>query len=120
MTQSVVAETSALSPVAVGGVGGSGTRLIAEILRRLDYYMGDDLNVAGDNLWFTLLFKRPELLTAGSQQDDFDQAARIFRTVMSRGTSLTSEQKNFVRRLAIMDRLQHKAVWLRQRVESLL
>ena len=34
----------ARAPVAIGGVGGSGTRLIAAILRRLDYYMGDDLN----------------------------------------------------------------------------
>ena len=46
-------------PVVVGGVGGSGTRLIAEILQRVGIYLGRDLNSAKDNLWFTLLFRRP-------------------------------------------------------------
>jgi hypothetical protein len=46
-------------PVVVGGVGGSGTRVVAEILRGLGVYMGADLNSAGDNRWFTLLCKLP-------------------------------------------------------------
>ncbi|MEJ2282661.1 MAG: sulfotransferase [Desulfobacterales bacterium] len=46
-------------PVIIGGVGGSGTRVVAEIIDRLGYYIGDDLNPAKDNLWFLLLFKRP-------------------------------------------------------------
>ena len=47
------------SPVVVGGVGGSGTRLIADILMDMGYHMGFDLNETLDNLAFTLLFKRP-------------------------------------------------------------
>ena len=47
------------SPVIIGGVGGSGTRVVAEIIRRLGFYIGDDLDSANDNLWFLLLFKRP-------------------------------------------------------------
>lgn len=50
------------SPVAIGGVGGSGTRVIAEILKELNFYIGNDLNSANDNLWFTLIFKRPKWL----------------------------------------------------------
>lgn len=46
-------------PVAIGGVGGSGTRVFAEILRGFGFYIGDCLNGALDNLWFTLLCKRP-------------------------------------------------------------
>lgn len=46
-------------PVIIGGVGGSGTRVVAEIIRHLGFYIGDDLNPAKDNLWFLLLFKRP-------------------------------------------------------------
>ncbi len=46
-------------PVVIGGVGGSGTRVVAEIIRQLGYYIGADLNRAHDNLWFLLLFKRP-------------------------------------------------------------
>ena len=46
-------------PVIIGGVGGSGTRVVAEIINLLGFYIGDDLNPAKDNLWFLLLFKRP-------------------------------------------------------------
>ena len=49
-----------LGPVAIGGVGGSGTRLIAQLLREAGFYLGGDLNPALDNRWFTLLFKRPD------------------------------------------------------------
>lgn len=48
-------------PVVIGGVGGSGTRVVAEILREVGFYLGADLNLALDNLWFTLLLKRPRL-----------------------------------------------------------
>ena len=47
------------NPVVIGGVGGSGTRVVAEIIEHLGFYIGDDLNPAKDNLWFLLLFKRP-------------------------------------------------------------
>ena len=46
-------------PVIIGGVGGSGTRVVAKIIEHLGYYIGKDLNSARDNLWFLLLFKRP-------------------------------------------------------------
>jgi hypothetical protein len=45
-------------PVVIGGVGGSGTRVIAEILTLLNFYMGNDLNGPKDFLLYTLLFKR--------------------------------------------------------------
>ena len=47
------------SPVIIGGVGGSGTRVVADIINQLGFYIGGDLNPAKDNLWFLLLFKRP-------------------------------------------------------------
>jgi hypothetical protein len=47
-------------PVAIGGLGGSGTRVAARMLREGGLYIGDALNEADDNLWFTLLFRRPE------------------------------------------------------------
>lgn len=49
-------------PVAVGGVGGSGTRLVASILREAGMWLGPDLNESMDNLWFTLLFCRADAL----------------------------------------------------------
>lgn len=50
------------SPVVVSGVGGSGTRVVSEILMRLGYHLGTDNNSAHDNLWFRFLLKRPEWL----------------------------------------------------------
>ncbi|PLX51195.1 MAG: hypothetical protein C0613_00910 [Desulfobulbaceae bacterium] len=46
-------------PWVIGGVGGSGTRVVAEIFAALGVYIGNDLNAASDNLLYTLLFKRP-------------------------------------------------------------
>ena len=45
-------------PIVIGGVGGSGTRLVAEILSSFGIFLGDDLNIASDNLLYTLLFRR--------------------------------------------------------------
>jgi hypothetical protein len=45
------------SPIVIGGVGGSGTRIIAEILKNVDIFLGTKLNESLDNIWFTFLFK---------------------------------------------------------------
>lgn len=44
--------------VVIGGVGGSGRRVGADLLRLLGYYIGDDPNEPPDNIWFTPLSKR--------------------------------------------------------------
>ena len=48
------------SPVIIGGIGGSGTRVVAAIMRGAGIYLGSDLNVPLDNLSYTLLFKNPK------------------------------------------------------------
>lgn len=59
---------SEAGPVVIGGVGGSGTRVVCELLQSSGVFVGCDLNQALDNLWFTLLFKRPAwLATAGAE-----------------------------------------------------
>lgn len=45
--------------VAIGGLGGSGTRVVARIIEAAGVTMGDYLNESNDNLLFTLLFKDP-------------------------------------------------------------
>lgn len=47
-------------PIVIGGVGGSGTRVVATILKKIGVYIGYDLDQAMDNLLFLLLFKRPK------------------------------------------------------------
>ena len=46
-------------PIVIGGIGGSGTRVVATILREFNVFIGEDLNYPLDNLTYTLLFKRP-------------------------------------------------------------
>ena len=45
--------------IAIGALGGSGTRAVAEILIKSGIYLGDNLNGPNDNLLFTSLFKNP-------------------------------------------------------------
>jgi sulfotransferase family protein len=47
------------APVVIGGIAGGGTRVAARLLLELDFYLGEDLNEALDNLSHTLLLKRP-------------------------------------------------------------
>ena len=47
-------------PIIVGGGGGSGTRVVAEIISSCGVDIGSDLNRASDNLSFTYLFRRPD------------------------------------------------------------
>jgi hypothetical protein len=56
------------SPVIIGGNGGSGTRVVAEVLIRSGAYLGYDLNEANDNLLFTYLFKRSQYFSQRLEQ----------------------------------------------------
>jgi hypothetical protein len=65
--------------LAIGGVGGSGTRLFAEAARFAGRRLEGDLNHALDNLWFTFLFKRPELFrSVATFADPFARELRLF------------------------------------------
>jgi len=105
-------------PVAIGGIGGSGTRLVAQILMDLGIYMGDDLNAANDNRWFTLLFKRTDILSLPDHE--FEEIYRIFTRAMAGTCDFTAAEAGIVRCLAAVDRSQHTMAWLKQRAESLL
>jgi hypothetical protein len=107
-----------LPPVAIGGVGGSGSRLIAQLLVELGLHMGDDLNDANDNLWFTLLFKRIEILSAAA--DEFENLMEIFINGMTGIRDFTESQTDLINALAAVDRSQHPAAWLKVRARSLL
>ena len=74
-------------PVIIGGVGGSGTRVVAEIINLLGFYIGDDLNPAKDNLWFLLLFKRPRWFgRARYDKNKIFTGLRLFSKAMLRQT----------------------------------
>jgi len=105
-------------PVVVGGVGGSGTRLIAQCLKQLGFFIGYDLNISDDNLWFTLLFRRPDIFDLSDEE--FDELVDIFLTGMSGSNQFTERQVELINWLASTDRGHVPATWLKQRARTLL
>ena len=105
-------------PVVIGGVGGSGTRLITQLLNELGFFMGSDLNESYDNRWFTLLFKRTGILT--TPEDEFTELVEIFVKGMAGRDDFTEKQTELVNRLALVDRKKHSAKWLKKRTRALL
>ena len=104
--------------VAIGGVGGSGTRLIAEILARLGYYIGSDLNDQNDNLWFTLSFQTDR--HPSGHPPGVDAYLGLFLRRMDGMMDFTQQEKRELQRIAMTDRLQHHSEWLADRVNSFL
>ena len=75
------------APVVVGGVGGSGTRVVASILMELRYYLGDLRIPSNDNRWFAdLFFRRPTCLTSlsGISHVRLFKALELFEKLMFR------------------------------------
>ncbi|TVQ85319.1 MAG: hypothetical protein EA400_15615 [Chromatiaceae bacterium] len=96
LSRSAVAATA--GTVSIGGIGGSGTRLVAAILAQLGYCLDGDNNATLDNLWFTLLFKRRDVL--GLAEDEFSRRVDIFLNAMTARVALTDHEKYVVAMLA--------------------
>lgn len=107
-----------LHPAAVGGVGGSGTRVVANLLRSFGYYIGDALTDSLDNEWFMLLFKQRSILLAS--EADFARRLDMFVARMSGERRLTEEERNWIAQLADQSLLQQPQEWRAGIVASLL
>lgn len=113
------------SPVVVGGLGGSGTRVIAELLRQANYYIGGDLNRSLDNLWFTILFRRPRWFMHASPKA-IGAYLQIFEQVMLCESQLSIQQRIAIY-LAALDFYRYertvwknrKFSWVRKRLRSI-
>ncbi|PJF39067.1 MAG: hypothetical protein CUN54_09520, partial [Phototrophicales bacterium] len=83
-------------PVVIGGVGGSGTRVVSEMMIALNYYMGSHLNEALDNFWFLVLFNQPEWYfeNAANNPAEIDRVLAFFERAMREGLKPTP--KNFM------------------------
>lgn len=68
--------------VGVGGLGGSGTRVLAQFLRTIGFHFGNDLNDALDNLTFTRLFKNPQYIYKCTPEE-FNVRFSIFNKYMN-------------------------------------
>ena len=110
--------TQVVSPVFVGGIGGSGTRILATLLHTLGYHIGEDLNDSLDNLWFTAFFKRNAVCTMDDVE--FERLYAAFRSVSSGIPSKFSINLQEIEAAMLDPREQHPLSWLRQRKASLL
>ena len=79
-------------PIAVGGVGGSGTRAVAAALLALGVDMGNDLNESLDDLSFNVLFKRRSLWPLAAHAHELESALRYY--LNARGL-ITQDQEDF-------------------------
>jgi hypothetical protein len=86
------------SPIIIGGIGGSGTRVIAEILMRVGIYLGNKLNESLDNLWFTGLFKRVDWFGWGKKEREAEikKGLDIFTGTMVGGSAFSDEHYGLV------------------------
>ena len=86
-------------PVIIGGIGGSGTRVMAEIVALFGFYIGKDLNSASDNLTYTLLFKRPAWFKKNiNNTGQILTGLSILEKSMIKGGKLTLREKIFLRK----------------------
>lgn len=69
--------------IAIGALGGSGTRAIAQVLIEAGVYMGDNLNYPNDNLIFTRLLKNPAFHKTASNED-INERLNVFKQYMER------------------------------------
>lgn len=84
--------------IAIGGLGGSGTRLVCDIFKHWGFFMGTYLNESLDNLVFTILFKNPQWFKNASAEE-INQRIEIL-TQLGLHKKLTSTQAQLFIELA--------------------
>ena len=118
-------ESKLLGPLVVGGLGGSGTGLVADILREVGVYMGADLNKSSDNLWFGFLVPRPRWDLSPPEQSDqpLYQALRLFDDAMTGQLEPTRSEKKFIKEAISRGEryapTERSPEWFRKRVRNL-
>jgi len=102
--------------ISIGGVGGSGTRLVAAVLINSGLNIGRDVNVSSDTLSFTLFFKERAILTA--PKEEFERRLYVFLKYLN-GHELSQSDIDIADALSKSDRGQHGVDWLAERVRQL-
>lgn len=110
------------APLAIGGVGGSGTRVVAAAAIALGHDLGADLNPPLDNLGFTLLFKDQAL--DPRDESAIDQRVRLLLAASAPGGRLHPDDLSSLDALCREPRpapgpVEHPVPWLRERADRL-
>lgn len=77
------------APLVIGGLGGSGTRLVVSLMRHMGVFFGGELNESLDNLWFSLLFVRRSILLKSDRE--IEQLCWMFANAMRHGVEVDVE-----------------------------
>lgn len=106
------ATRSASDPhVAIGGLGGSGTRVFAATLSSVGIRLGTRLNGPLDNLWFTVLFKRADWVRQRPSDAEVVQAADLLRRAMTTGLRGTLSAEEHALLIRLRDTLPPTGPW---------
>lgn len=90
------------APLVIGGVGGSGTRLVASLLQQMGIVMAGQMNEALDNLWFSALFIRRSIVLKPPRE--LDQLSWLFANAMRHGRAIPEELQPLVDEACRFDR----------------
>jgi len=103
--------------IVIGGVGGSGTRVVAMILASLGLDIGNDINESFDNLTFTLFFKRKDILKISDEE--FNKLLILFnKSFLSK--KYTNEELKYIFNLTKIYRSRHPKEWLVERAKNIV
>lgn len=82
------------SPILVGGVGGSGTRVVTEILMEMGVFMGKNLNLSKDYIEYGLAKTLRELKSNGEGKSADDAIKYIHKRLDKIEKSIKSDMKS--------------------------
>lgn len=108
--------------VAIGGVGGSGTRVVAAAAGALGIRIGEDLNDPLDNLTYTLLFK--DRAVTGLATAELQCRWSLYLKAMHGDARLTAADHRLLESLSAQDRptdgeVEHPQAWLTERADRI-
>jgi hypothetical protein len=115
-------------PIVIGGIGGSGTRLVASIMQALRVFIGNDIIFTLDNITYTHLFKRPRWYYRNrNNPGQVETGIRILEKSMTNNKSYTPGEFLFLLKATIeMARYGHNiekdgtGKWAFQRMRKIL
>lgn len=97
--------------VCVGGLGGSGTKVVSQIFQRIGIFFGEDQNGSADTLPFTLFFN---ISAFSLSEKDFKHRAELFARCML-GCRISEDEVGEVLSLVADNQLQQPNSWMRER-----
>ena len=100
--------------VVVGGIGGSGTRMVASVLATLGLNIGSDLNESFDNLSYTLLFKHIKI-----NESNYNSLYEILRKAIV-AEKLSQSEIEIVNKMTIDKRPHHARTWLNECAKNII